>query len=180
MNKKTRPWLRFIEGPDGSAASTATGAQAAAASPNEVAETKGGPADEVDYKAKYEAMKAHSREWEQKAKANLAAAKKLQEIEDAGKTELEKLTSKLEAEQAANAAKDEQLLRFRIAAKHGLTAEDAELFLHGDEAAMTTQAEQLAKRASNRKLAEDPNQGRGTGTHTKAAAEAWAKSLFKK
>lgn len=47
MNKKTCPWLRFIEGPDGKAAPAATGAKDATASPNEVAEAKEGSTDEV-------------------------------------------------------------------------------------------------------------------------------------
>lgn len=53
-----------------------------------------------DWKAKYEAMREHSREWEQRAKANKAAADELQEIKAAQMSEQEKLTARAEAAEA--------------------------------------------------------------------------------
>ena len=51
----------------------------------------------VDWQAKYEAMREHSREWEQRAKANKAAADELEEIKAAQMSEQEKLTARAEA-----------------------------------------------------------------------------------
>lgn len=85
-------WLRFVEGVDG-------GAHKAPAE-NHVQEATTGSeesTEDVDYEAKCETMKNHSREWESKAKANLAAAKKLKEIEDADKCEVDKVNERLAA-----------------------------------------------------------------------------------
>lgn len=170
-----QPWLRFVEGTDGGAHTAPAEDQAQEASTNTDEFT-----DEVDYKAKYEAMKNHSREWESRAKANLAAAKKLKELEDAEKTEVDKLNDRLAESEKDKAALQVELDRMTIAAKHGLSAEDAAMFLHGDAETMTKQAEALAERARVPRKAEAPNQGRGAGSGSKAAAEEWAKSLLGK
>lgn len=165
--KNNYPWLRFIEGPDGSAPTPAEENPNQGSTVEEKTPTNAGK--ETDYKSKYEAMKAHSREWEQKAKANLAAAKKLQEIEDAGKTELQKLTDLLEKERAEKRAIEVEATRLRIATQHGLSADDAELFLHGDAETMAKQAEALAKRPAApdmrpKGLGVNPAQGRGSAS----------------
>lgn len=54
----------------------------------------------IDWQAKYEAMREHSREWEARAKANKAAADELQELKAAQMTEQEKLTARAEAAEA--------------------------------------------------------------------------------
>lgn len=76
-----------------------------------------------------------------------AKAAKLDDIEAANKSELEKANeAKTAAEQAAEQAKSEAL-RWKVAAKHGISDEDAELFLTGtDEQTLTKQAERLADR----------------------------------
>ena len=66
------------------------------AEPENVQATTEGETPE-DWKAKYEAMREHSREWEQRAKANKAAADELQEIKAAQMSEQEKLTARAEA-----------------------------------------------------------------------------------
>ncbi|CAB1011800.1 hypothetical protein FRC0497_02156 [Corynebacterium diphtheriae] len=180
-NKLNMPWLRFIEGAQSGAANTVenTDTQHTGEQPNDEA---------VDYKAKYEAMKAHSREWETKAKENFSAAKRLKELEDAEKTELEKLGDQLASVTKERDASNAELSRLRIASKHGISAEDAEMFLHGDAETMEAQAAALAARASDQAKkpdqvlvsAEDPLQGRGGEIDKRAAAKAWAKSLFDK
>lgn len=81
-----------------------------------------------------------------------AKAARFDEIDAANKSELEKAE---EARAAAEAARDEAVadgLRFRIAAKHGISDEDADLFLTGrDEQTLTAQAERLAAREADRK-----------------------------
>ena len=47
--------------------------------------------EEPDYKALYEAEKAHSRKWEKQAKANNSAADELTKAQEAGKTAEEQI-----------------------------------------------------------------------------------------
>lgn len=64
---------------------------------------QGGQLEEppIDWQAKYEAMKTHSREWEKKAKENQGAADELEKLKAENLTELEK------AQKRAEAAEDE-------------------------------------------------------------------------
>ena len=96
--------------------------------------------------------KSKSREWEKRAKANADAADRLAQLEESQKTEAQKLAdAKTAAEQEAVAARADAL-RWRIAARHGISDEDAELFLSGtDEATLTKQAERLTQRVADRK-----------------------------
>ena len=100
---------------------------------------------EVDWKAK-------AREWENRAKANKTAAEELASLKAAQMTEQERLTAQLqEATSAAETARTEAL-RLRIAVRHGVSDEDAELFLTAsDEATLTKQAERLASRETDRR-----------------------------
>jgi hypothetical protein len=92
-------------------------------------------------KALSEERKAR-RDAEQQA-ASLQA--QLDEIKKSQMSDLEKAqTTAQEAQKAAEKAQAEAL-RWRIAAKHGISDEDAETFLTGtDEATLTRQAERLA------------------------------------
>ena len=82
----------------------------------------------------------------------------------------EKMSDLEKAQAAAKAAADEaaaaktEALRFRLAAKHGISDDDAALFLTAsDEAAMRQQAERLAARTAQdsapRNPKPDPTQG---------------------
>ena len=81
-----------------------------------------------------------------------AKAARLDEIEQANKTEIEKAADRAaKAEQERDKARADAL-RLRVAAKHGISDEDADLFLTGtDEATLTKQAERLAQRTADRK-----------------------------
>lgn len=106
------------------------------------------------------------------AKANAEAAKRLAEIEEAQKTEAQKQADRVAAlERDAQTAKAEAL-RYKIAAKHNVSDEDAELFLTGtDEETLTKQAERLAARTADaaaeagkpRAPQPDKNQGKTPG-----------------
>lgn len=122
---------------------------------------------EKDWKAEAEKWQAMSRETEKKAAAN---AKRIKEIEDSQKTAEQRQADELVAlRQEAETARTEGL-RWRIAATHGIPAEDAELFLTGrDEETMTAQATRLAAKlaapAPKPELRPDLSQGpRGGGT----------------
>lgn len=81
-----------------------------------------------------------------------AKAAKLDEIEAANKSEIEKATEKATTAEQRAARAEAEALRWKVAAKHGVSDEDAELFLTGtDEATLTKQAERLSERASDRK-----------------------------
>lgn len=78
-------------------------------------------------------------------------ADKFDQLEEANKSEQQKLTDRAEAaEQAAEKAQAEAL-RFKVASKHGISDEDAELFLTGtDEDTLTKQAQRLSDREADR------------------------------
>lgn len=123
---------------------------------------------ETDWKAEAEKWRAMSRETEKKAAANKAAADELAQIKDAQKSAEQRQADELAA--ARNEAKEARTesLRWRIAATHGISSEDAELFLTGrDEETMTAQATRLAARQASPakpELKPDPSQGPRGGT----------------
>lgn len=112
----------------------------------ETDETSQKPTETVEF------WREKAREQEKRAKANAAAAKRLEELEAANKSDLEKAT-----EQAAKAAEEAadaraEALRLRIAVEHGIGVEDADLFLTGrDEETLRAQAKRLADREADRK-----------------------------
>lgn len=104
------------------------------------------PSETVEY------WKQKSRENETRAKANADAAKRLTEIEEASKSEAQKAADRLAAAEKGAADARRESLRLRVAAKHGISEDDADLFLNGDdEATLTRQAERLAGRETERK-----------------------------
>jgi hypothetical protein len=118
-------------------------------------------------------------------KAAKPAADRLKEIEDQQKTELEK-ANELLAELERKAAKAEtEALRYRIATKHGISDEDAEIFLTGsDEESIAKQAERLVALQGERVAAQqqkpDPSQGvrPGAAKNPKEAGKARARARF--
>lgn len=101
------------------------------------------PTDTVEF------WKQKAREQEKRAKDNSDAARRLAELEDAQKSETQRLTET--ADQARNeaAAARAEALRYRIASKHGISEDDAETFLTGaDEESLIRQAERLAALAA--------------------------------
>lgn len=89
--------------------------------------------------------KAEARKWESRAKENSAAAKRLAEIEEANKTEAQKLAERVEAAEKAAAEAQAKAMRREIALEHRLSKEDAGLLdAVTDEDAMRRLAERLA------------------------------------
>lgn len=98
------------------------------------------------------------------AKDNRIKASEFDRLQQERMTELERAQAQArEAQEAAQSAASEAL-RWRIAAKHGISDEDAETFLTGtDEATLTRQAERLsALNTSSTTPKPDRTQG-GTG-----------------
>ena len=78
-----------------------------------------------------------------------SAAEKFQAIEDAKKTELEKLVEQRDALEADLAAARFDAMRQSIAAEYGISKEDTELFLTGDNSeVLKAQAEALKARTT--------------------------------
>lgn len=130
-----------------------------------------------------EFWKAQARENEKRAKANADAATKLAELEESQKTEAQKLADRATAaEMAAEEAKADAL-RWRVAAKHGISDEDAELFLTGsDEATLTKQAERLTERVASRKKQGNvaPREGATQLKPAEDEVRALARGLFRR
>jgi hypothetical protein len=85
--------------------------------------------------------KAQARKWEDRAKANSEAAKRLQEIEDANKTDLERITAERDRLAAERDAAVSEATRSRVAAATGVPV--GLLPATGDEAALTEAAQAL-------------------------------------
>lgn len=92
--------------------------------------------------------KAQAREWEKRAKANKQAADRLAELEDAKKSAEQKAAERLAATEAELAKIRRDALRERIARKHSLPDDLAEVLSGDDEDAMTEHATRLAKYAA--------------------------------
>lgn len=106
---------------------------------------------DADYVKK---LRDEAAKYRTEAKANSAAATQLAALEESQKTEGQKLIDRVAAaEKEALDAKGEAL-RWKVAASHGISDEDAELFLTGtDEATLKKQAERLTQRVVEQKKA---------------------------
>jgi hypothetical protein len=81
-----------------------------------------------------------------------AKAKRLDEIEAANKSDLDKEKDRAAAAEADRDKARAEAQRLRVAAKHGISDEDADLFLTGlDEQTLEAQAKRLADREADRK-----------------------------
>lgn len=92
-----------------------------------------------------------------------AKAEKFDAAEAANLSDLEKAQAAREAAEKERDSARVEGLRFRIAAKHGISDEDAELFLTGqDEQTLETQAGRLAERETDQKRngTRSPREGR--------------------
>lgn len=121
---------------------TTTEATEQGATPNDVAETLGEGGKKA-LSAEREARKAA----EDAAKALQV---ELDKIKQAQMSDLERAQAQAKEYEQAAAKAQSEALRWRIAAKHGISDEDAETFLTaGDEESLTRQAERLAALSSS-------------------------------
>lgn len=115
-----------------------------------------------------EDFKAHSRKWEERAKANKDAAEALEALKREKMTDEERraadfdaLTKERDEATAAREAAEAALTRFRIATEFGLTPDDVEVLASvSDEKALRALAERLSNAQSN---GPRPNPGQGRG-----------------
>lgn len=139
----------------------------------------------VDWEAKYREAMKHSRTWEDRAKANQKAADKLKELEEAGKSELQKaLDAQKKAEDKLAALEKSAKLdkvRAKVASETGVPAE----FVVGeDEDSMREYAEKLAKHYKADPAPNVPGAGKfgrgAKGDPEEEAKRELANQLFKR
>ena len=108
--------------------------------------------------------KAEARKHEARAKENAGAAARLAVLEDAAKTDAQRLTDRAEAAERRAAALESSALRSSIAAEHGIPADLVDR-LRGDTAeALTEDAKALTALLKITRPVADVDQGaRGTG-----------------
>ena len=123
--------------------------------------------EQTDWEAKYRETLAEARKHEKRAKENGAAARRLAEIEESQKTEAQRQSERIAALGAEAAEARADALRMRVAAKHGISEDDAALFLTAsDEETVTRQAVRLAAREAERRKAGGVARNEGTTPHT--------------
>jgi hypothetical protein len=115
------------------------------------------PADQTVSRAEYDKLLAESRKWESRAKENKDAAKRLAELEDASKTDAEKLddaTKRMEAAEAKLAAYEAEAQRAKDAAEVAeATGIPASLLTETDRKAMEAQAASILAFAQGQPVA---------------------------
>jgi hypothetical protein len=93
---------------------------------------------EVDWKAK-------AREWEKRAKANADAASKLTALEEAQKTEAQKLADAAEQHRRDAEKARADLIRMQVALRYQIPESDLDLLGDGDEEQIEAKAKRLAE-----------------------------------
>jgi len=93
--------------------------------------------------AERDKWKALSRKHESQAKTNSDAASKLKELEDAGKTEAERLQAKADENEKKAAAAEARALRLEVAAAKGLTPAQAKRLVGATKEEFEADADEL-------------------------------------
>lgn len=141
------------------------------------ATTQGDPADKPLGEGGERALKA---EREARAAAEKSAAtlqKQLDEIAAANLSDLERAQKEAADAKALVEKAQAETLRFRVAAEHSISSEDAALFLTGsDEETLQKQAARLAERTSTTPKP-DLSQGGKSGTTTSTPENDFASFL---
>lgn len=115
-----------------------------------------------------EFWKAKAREQEKRAKENATAAKELEQLKEANKTEAEKAAdrlSKAESEAASVPAKVAEALKAHLVARHQIGDEDAELLLTAaDPELLLKQVDRLLGQSDKRRKNNNYVPGQGANT----------------
>lgn len=99
--------------------------------------------DTADFKAEAEKWKALARKHEERSKENADAAKRLAELEEQDKTEVQRLTDASQAAQDRADKAERELLRLRVASRKGLTEAQAKRLQGDTEDELEADAEEL-------------------------------------
>ena len=121
----------------------------------------------------------HSRKWEQRAKENADAARRLKEIEDRDLSELQKAQRDREELSAQLAAVQAEAVRNRVALTKGLPPEVASILAGSNEEELTAHADALlAWRGNVAPPTPRPDPGQGPRPSTPQADEDQLYSAF--
>lgn len=184
---KTYPiWLRAIEGSEtgGSAGSDGESEKGANGNGDNGDEPQGDgqesdDSEQVDWKARFEQAqqdaekwKAHSRKWEDRAKAK-------NDGNDSGnddiRARLAEVEQNLKEARAENERVKTERLKLELGAEYGLSKDDVDL-LRGNEDDMRALAQRLGEK-NEQHYPENPYQGRGSQGSAKQNADSWYEEL---
>lgn len=152
---------------DTTEAGTAPAEPAQPAEPQEGQQGKQPETFDAEYVAK---LRREAARYRTEAKANAEAAKRLAEIEEAGKSEAEKAAERVAEAERRAAEAEARVLRREIALEHKLDKDDAALLdALTDEDAMRSLAKRLAAPATGKNYV--PREGTTTTTTTSGTAD---------
>lgn len=107
------------------------------------------PEPATDPAAELEHWKTMARKQEQRAKENAAAAQRLAELEDAQKTEQQRLEDRAAAAEAERDTARQELTRLRMAARYGIGEDDLDLLGSGTDDEIEARAKRLSERLTS-------------------------------
>lgn len=116
---------------------------------------------EIDWKAEAEKWKAMSRKTEQQAKEATAKAKRLDEIEEAQKSELEKAQARAEAAEKRALETELAALRAAVALEKGLTPSQAKRLVGASREDLEADADELLADLKNTTRTAPSAEGQG-------------------
>ena len=161
-----------------------TSAETTAPTPKDVAGATQDRATETPEQT-IEGLRAALAKANAEAKENRIKARELDEVKQSQMSDLERAQAQAKSlEEEATTARAEAL-RWRTAAKHGISDEDAETFLTGtDEETLTRQAERLASLSSSAPTTPKPDLSQGSQGETTSGKSIedqfaeWSDSTF--
>lgn len=130
--------------------------------------------DETDLAAQVEKWKSLSRENEKKAKANAAAARRLEELENASKSETERLNARAEAAEKLAADSQSQALRLSVAFEKGLTPGQAKRLAGSTREELLADADEVLRDfPASKRPSGDADQGHRSGPPAAQDMNSW-------
>lgn len=131
--------------------------------------------DEPDLAAQLEKWKSLSRENEKKAKSNAAAARRLEELENASKSETERLNARADAAEKLAAASQVEALRLSVAFEKGLTPAQAKRLVGSTKEELAADADEVLRDfpAKSTRPSGDADQGHRQSSESGTDMNSW-------
>lgn len=121
---------------------------------------RGGGGGETDWEAEATKWKALARKHETQAKENAGAATKLKELEDADKSEIDKLKEAAATEKRRADEAEARALRLEIAGEKGLTAAQAKRLVGSTREELEADADELLEAFGSKSAADEGKNGK--------------------
>lgn len=142
----------------------------------EATETEATTEVEIDYKAEAEKWKALSRKNEETAKANAEKARSFDALEEANKTEQQRLAERAEAAEKELATTRLEAVRTQVALEKGLTPNQAKRLVGSTPEELAADADELLADLGTSKTA-TPRVDQSQGVKVKAGEQSPAEAL---